>query len=124
VTFKHPESRKESMNRIQVITPLGAGLALATAGANAQTTTTTSTAHTLQPTAMTWTPVMPSPSGTLSTTETSRSVDAAGNTSQSRKTTYGSEDGAVSQSTSTTTITPVPHTSTTTDTTSPYSTTK
>ena len=114
------------MNRILVITALGASLAFARAGENAQTTsrsTPTPSARTPHPAAMAPAPVMPPPSGTLSTTETSRSVDAAGNTSRSRKTTYGNEDGAVSQSTKTTTMTPAPQTSTTTDTTSSYSTT-
>jgi hypothetical protein len=49
---------------------------------------------------------VPPPPGTLSTTETDRATDAAGNTWQSTKTTYGNAMGAATDSTTTATTAP------------------
>jgi hypothetical protein len=53
-------------------------------------------------------PVVPPAPGTLSTTETDRATDGAGNSYESTKTTYGNTVGAATDSTTTTTAVPPP----------------
>ena len=89
-----------------------AALVLMTGGALAQTTTTESTTVTqpavVAPPVVAPAPVVPPPPGTLSSTETQKSVDANGDEYDSTKTTYGNAAGAATQSTSTMTMQPAP----------------
>ncbi len=94
-------------------------LFLLAGGAFAQTTSsdTTSSTSTTAPTV-----AVPAP-GTLSTTETHSSNDGAGNTVDSKKTTYGNAYGSGSDSTTTTTTAPQPAPAATTSSQSTTSTT-
>jgi len=79
-------------------------LVLLTGNALAQTTATQSTTVTSPATAPA--PVTPPPPGTLSTTETKKIVTGNGEEYDSTQTTYGSVNGAATQSASTTSVQP------------------
>lgn len=86
-------------------------LLAATVLAHAQTSTysTTTTTTAVAPVGVSDpAPVTSPPVGTLSTTESQKSVDAYGNEVDTTKTTYGNVNGAASDATSTTTIQPPP----------------
>jgi len=72
------------------------------------TTTTTTPPPVIAPAPVDASPVVPLAPGTLSTTETERASDGAGNSYESTKTTYGNTDGAAEDTSTTTTTVPPP----------------